>query len=51
VKVLLDHLALVTASEQEILIAVVGIDVHDVPEDRLAADLDHRFRTYKSFFG
>ena len=38
----LDHVALVAQGHHELLEAVVGVELHDVPEDRPAADLDHR---------
>ena len=41
-EVLLDHVALVAAADHEIVEAVGRVDLHDVPEDRLAADLDQR---------
>src|SRR6185436_3334141 len=40
--ILLDDIALVPAADHEVVHAVGGIDLHDVPEDGLAADLDHR---------
>ncbi len=39
---LLDEIALVAEAHDELLDLVRGVDLHDVPEDRLAADLDHR---------
>ena len=41
-EVFLDHVALVAAADHEVIDAVGGVDFHDVPENRLAADLDHR---------
>src|SRR3712207_7472787 len=29
-------------SDDELVDALAGVELHDVPEDRLAADLDHR---------
>ena len=40
-KVLLDYIALVAQADDELIDAIVRIDFHDVPEDRLAADLHH----------
>ena len=40
----LDDLALVAERQQELSDPVVGVALHDVPEDRPPADLDHRFR-------
>ena len=39
---LLDDIALVAEADHELLDAVGRVDLHDVPEHRLAADLDHR---------
>ncbi len=41
-EVLLDHVALVAAADDELVDAARRIALHDVPEDRLAADLHHR---------
>ncbi|MOA60389.1 hypothetical protein D3C78_1852500 [compost metagenome] len=41
-EVFLDYVALVTKADHEIVDPIVGIRFHDVPDDRLAADLDHR---------
>jgi hypothetical protein len=42
-KVLLDQMAFVAEAEYEFLKAVMGIDLHDVPENRLATDFHQRF--------
>src|SRR5439155_24396027 len=39
---LLDQLALVTSEQQEVLKARLRVELDDVPDDRLAADLDQR---------
>src|SRR5690606_16172845 len=41
-EILLDDLALVSQRNDELVHALGRIDVHDVPEDRLASDLHHR---------
>src|SRR6185437_10776378 len=41
-EILLDDIALVSQAHDEVVDAVVGIDLHDVPEDGPAADFDHR---------
>jgi hypothetical protein len=41
---LLDHVALVAERENELVDAALGVDLHDVPEDRAPSDLDHRLR-------
>src|SRR5262249_47374963 len=37
-----DHVAQVAEAQDEVLVPVPGVKAHDVPEDRGAADLDHR---------
>src|SRR5678815_1961145 len=51
VKVLLDQLALVAASYQEVLASIVDINIHDVPQDRLPAYFHHWLRTVTRLFG
>jgi hypothetical protein len=41
-EVLLDDVALVAEADHEVVEAVVAVDLHDVPQDRPLADLDHR---------
>jgi hypothetical protein len=40
-EVLLDDVALVAAADDEVVDAVLGVELEDVPEDGAAADLDH----------
>jgi hypothetical protein len=40
-EVFLDQVALVPEADDELVHAVRRVDLHDVPEHRLAADLDH----------
>ncbi len=40
-EVLLDHFGFVAAGDQKLLVAVAGVQRHDMPENRSAADLDH----------
>ena len=49
-KVLLDAIALVAARYEEILEPVARVYRHDVPKDRLPADLYHRFGPKGCFF-
>ena len=42
-EVFLDGVAFVAQAKDEVRMPVVGIRFHDVPQDRPAADLDHRF--------
>src|SRR6185437_14510809 len=50
-EILLDDIALVTAADHEIICAVRGIELHDVPENWLTADFDHRFWFEVTFLG
>src|ERR1035438_741809 len=50
-KVFFDDLAFVSAGDQEVLVALAGIDAHDVPEHWLAADFDHWLRTKDRLLG
>lgn len=50
-KVLLDDIPFVTAADDEVMDAMMGIELHDVPENRPAADLDHGLGPKVSFFG
>ena len=49
-KKFLDHVALVAEADDEVVDAVVGINLHDVPEDRAAADFHHGLGARGSFF-
>ena len=49
-EVLLDHVAAIAQADDEILDAVRKIDLHDVPKNRLAADLHHRLWPRNGFF-
>jgi len=50
-EVFLDDVALVAQTDHEIVDAVGAVELHDVPEDRLAADLDHGLGFYRGFLG
>jgi hypothetical protein len=50
-KVPLDDAAFVTAADNEVIHPVSGVNLHYVPEDRAATDLDHRFRHEMRFSG
>jgi hypothetical protein len=43
-EVLLDDVTLVTAADDEVVDAMGEYELQDVPEDRPAADFDHRLR-------
>src|SRR5262245_39522727 len=49
-EVFLDDFSAIAQRNDELLHAVRGVDVHDVPEHRLAADFDHRLRSEHSLF-
>jgi len=42
---------LIVGTDDEVVEAMVAVQFHDVPEDRLAADLDHGFGAEVAFFG
>ena len=48
-KIFFDHVAFISEADDEVVDSVVGIYFHDVPENRFAADLDHRFGVSCSF--
>jgi hypothetical protein len=50
-KVLLDHISLVTQADHEVGDAVMGIDLHDMPQDRFTADLHHRLGMKSGLLG
>src|SRR5215210_3828142 len=50
-KELLDYIALITETDHEVVQPIARIDLHNVPEDRPAADLDHRLRPQISLLG
>ena len=43
-KPLLDHVLLITCTDDELIETIVAVFLHDVPENRHAPDLDHRLR-------
>ena len=49
-KIFLDHVALVATADHKIVDAMVGIDLHDVPQHRQPADLHHRLGPQVGFF-
>ncbi len=49
-EVILDHVAAVSEAENELAHTVMGIHLHDVPEDGTAPDLHHRLGTEFGFF-
>ena len=49
-KILLDDVTLIAAANDEVIDTVVGVSLQDVPQDWLAADLDHGLGLGVSFF-
>src|SRR5712664_2943398 len=49
-EVLLDHVALVAKTEDEVLEAMVRVELHDVPEQRISSNLDQAIRFELSLF-
>ena len=50
-KIFLDDVALVAATNHEIMDAMGGVHLHDVPQDRLSTDLNHWLWPEMGFFG
>src|SRR5881409_3309534 len=50
-EVFLDDVTLISAAEHKFVDPVVGKDLHDVPQNRLAADLNHRLWFEMGLFG
>ncbi|MNC31332.1 hypothetical protein D3C75_796490 [compost metagenome] len=49
-EVFLDHIALVAQADHEVVDPIMGVDLHNVPDDRLATDFDHRLGTKMRLF-
>src|SRR6266403_4309884 len=49
-EVVLDHVATISEAEDKLAHSVVGVHLHDVPEDGTASDLHHRFGPEFGFF-
>ena len=49
-EVFLDDVALVSAADDEVVDAVLGVELEDVPEDGSAADFDHGLGAEGGFF-
>ena len=50
-KELFDHVAFESQADHEIIQPIVGVDFHDVPENRPPSNLDHWFGPYLCLFG
>jgi hypothetical protein len=44
-EIFLDHVPAVSAGDEEVTVPITGEERHEMPEDRPAADLHHRFRS------
>jgi hypothetical protein len=49
-KILLDDVTLVAEADDEVVDPMIGVDLHDVPDDRHPSDLDHRLWPDVGFF-
>jgi len=49
-EVLFDHITFVTEADHEVMDPIMGINFHDVPQDRTPANLDHRFGAQRRLF-
>jgi hypothetical protein len=49
-KVLFDHISFEAEANHEFIIPVMRVDLHDMPEDGLASDLDHGFGSHDRLF-
>ena len=43
-KILFDHIAFEPTANHKVIHTIMRIDLHDVPQNRFAADLNHRLR-------
>ena len=50
-KILLDHMLLIPGADHKIVEAVIAVELHDMPEDRHAAQIHHGFWFELAFFG
>ena len=49
-EVFFDDFAFIPAEYNEIVVAIMRVGFHDMPENRFAADADHRFGADAGFF-
>src|SRR6267378_2339123 len=49
-EVILDHVAAISEAEDKLAHSVVGVHLHDVPQNGAASDLNHRFGPEFGFF-
>ena len=48
-KILFDHIAFEPTANHKVIHTIMRIDLHDVPQNRFAADLNHRLRFHVRF--
>ena len=48
-KPFLDHLLLIPTANHKFMITIIGIQLHDMPQNRLISDLYHRLRSQMTF--
>ena len=48
-EIFLDHMALIAAADDKIIVSVIRINFHDMPQNRSAADFNHRLWTQVAF--
>ena len=48
---LLDHVTFVAEANHEIRQPVVAVEFHDMPQDRVPPDFNHRLRLGRAFLG
>lgn len=50
-EIFFDDIAFVSKENDEVVVSVARVYFHDMPDDRMSADLDHGFWDYVGFFG
>ena len=48
-KIFLDHIPFIPTADDEIINAMMGVNFHDMPQDRLATNLYHGFGSERGF--
>ena len=50
-EIFFDDISFVSEENDEVVVSIARVYLHDVPEDRVPADFDHGFRDDTGFFG
>ena len=50
-KPLLNHVLLISSTNNKLIVAIACISLHDMPQNRHTANLNHRLRFIRRFFG